>query len=163
MFTREISADSQSLLSGGGLMANVNELLEQWVATFNEARWEAALNLSADNAIEEEIGTGRTMNREESIEAAKAWKAAFPDARGQIVSRIASGNQIAGEVVWEGRHQGEMNGIPPTGRAVRIQAAVFMEEQAGKIVRVRHYIDMAGMMSQLGVTAGAGQAQPVSA
>jgi steroid delta-isomerase-like uncharacterized protein len=137
-------------------MANVNELLEQWVATFNEARWEDALNLSAVDSVEEEIGTGRKLNRQEALEAAKGWKAAFPDARGQIASRIISGNQAAGELIWEGTHHGEMSGIPPTGRAVRIQAAVFMEEQSGKISRVRHYIDVAGMMAQLGVTPGVG-------
>jgi steroid delta-isomerase-like uncharacterized protein len=143
-------------------MANVNELMEQWVATFNESRWEDLLNLSAEDAIEEEVGTGRRFNRDEALQAAKAWKDAFPDARGQIANRIISGNHVAGELVWEGTHQGEMSGIPPTGRAVRVQAAVFMEEQGGKISHVSHYIDVAGMMAQLGVTPGVGQAQTAS-
>ncbi len=142
-------------------MANVSELLDQWVATFNEARWEDALNLSADDLIEEEIGTGRTMDRQESLAGAKAWKAAFPDARGRIVRKVVSQNQVAGEVVWEGTHQGDLNGIPPTGRVVRMEAAVFLDEKGGKIARVRHHLDVAGMMAQLGVTSGAGQAQPV--
>ena len=143
-------------------MANISELLDQWVTTFNEARWEEALNLTADDVIEEEIGTGRRMNRQESLDAGKAWKAAFPDARGTIVRRVVSDNQVAGEVVWEGTHQGDLQGIPPTGRAVRVEAAVFLDEKGGKIVRVRHHIDVAGMMAQLGVTSGAGQAQAVS-
>jgi steroid delta-isomerase-like uncharacterized protein len=143
-------------------MANVSELLEQWVATFNEARWEEALNLSADDMITEEIGTGRRTNRQESLDAGKAWKAAFPDARGRIVRKVVSENQVAGEVVWEGTHQGDLNGIPPTGRPVQVEAAVFLDEKGGKIVRVRHHIDIAGMMAQLGVTSGAGQAQSVS-
>jgi steroid delta-isomerase-like uncharacterized protein len=143
-------------------MANVNELLEQWVATFNEARWEDALNLSAEDLIEDEIGTGRKFNRQEALEAGKAWKAAFPDARGQITSRIISGNQAAGEIVWQGTHRGEMNGIPPTGKAVKVQAAVIMEEKGGKLSRVRHYIDIAGLMAQLGVAPGVGQAQRAS-
>ena len=143
-------------------MANISELLDQWVATFNEARWDDALNLQAEDAIKEEIGTRRRMNRQESLEAAKAWKAAFPDARGSIVHKLAADNEVAGEIVWEGTHRGELNGIPPTGRAVRVEAAVFLQEKGGKIVRARHYIDVAGMMAQLGVTSEAGQAQSVS-
>ena len=144
-------------------MSDMSELLEQWVATFNEARWDDALNLSADDAVEEEIGTGRTLNRQESLAAAKAWRAAFPDARGQLVNRLISGSQAAGEIVWQGTHRGELNGMPPTGRAVRVQAAVFLEERGGKIARARHYIDVAGMMAQLGVAPGAGQAQTATA
>jgi steroid delta-isomerase-like uncharacterized protein len=156
-----VSANGPNFVDTEGDMANVSELLQQWVATFNESRWDDALNLASEDALEEEIGTGRRMNRQESLEAAKGWKAAFPDARGQIVRTVASGNEIAAEIVWEGTHRGDLNGLAPTGRSARVEAAVFLQEQDGRIVRIRHHIDVAGMMAQLGVTSMAGQAEPV--
>jgi len=84
------------------------------------------------------------------VQVARPLEGCLPGCAGSIVHKIAADKQVAGEIVWEGTHRGELNGIPPTGRAVRIEAALFLEAKGGRIVRARHYIDVAGMMAQLG-------------
>jgi steroid delta-isomerase-like uncharacterized protein len=137
-------------------MAGASEILDALVNTFNQSQWDEAERLWAMNGVEEEVGTGRTLNVKEGTENAKAWRAAFPDARGVVENRIVSGNQAAGEIVWAGTHKGPLTGpagtIPPTGKAIRVRAVMVVSEEGGKLVRLRHYIDIAGMMAQLGVT-----------
>ena len=144
-------------------MASASELLDAWVRTFNESAWEAGLALGTPDAVTEEIGTGRSYGPEEGVEISKAWKAAYPDARGEIVNRVVAGNQAVAEIVWRGTQQGELQGLPATGRVVTVQAVVVLQERDGKIARVRHYIDMAGMLAQLGVQPGQAQQQAATA
>jgi predicted ester cyclase len=42
-------------------------------------------------------------------------------------------------------------GQPATGRSVTVRAVVVIETDGNKITRASHYIDVAGMMAQLGV------------
>src|SRR5262245_11973566 len=135
-------------------MATARELLDQAVGTFNESQWEAGEALWADHGVEEEIGTGRTLDRAASTQNAKDWKAAFPDAQGTIENRIVAGNQAVGEIVWRGTNSGPLMGQPATGKPVQVRAVMVITEEAGKIFRMRHYLDVAGMMAQLGMVPG---------
>jgi steroid delta-isomerase-like uncharacterized protein len=135
-------------------MATASELLDQAVGTFNESQWEAGEALWADHGVEEEIGTGRTLDRAASTQNGKDWKAAFPDAQGTIENRLVAGNQAAGEIVWRGTNSGPLMGQPATGKPVQVRAVMVITEEAGKIVRMRHYLDVAGMMAQLGMAPG---------
>lgn len=137
-------------------MATASQLLDQWVGTFNDGKPEAFEAQTAPNAVSEEIGTGRRMNVAEATAGGKAWRAAFPDARGVIENRIVAANQVAGEIVWRGTNTGSLNGMPPTGKAVEVRAVAIMTEEGGKMAHVRHYIDVAGMLTQLGVIPGPG-------
>ena len=112
---------------------SASELLDQFVSTFNDSDWEAGERLVVPGSVSEEVGTGRTFTPQQGTENAKAWKAAFPDARGTIENRIVAGNQAAGEVVWTGTNTGTLNGMPPTGKRVRIRAVVTLREEGGKI------------------------------
>jgi steroid delta-isomerase-like uncharacterized protein len=132
-------------------MANASELLDQWVQTFNESKWQAGEQLFGPNGVAEEIGTGRVMTVSEGTEVSKAWRTAFPDAHGVIENRLVAGNQAAGEILWSGTNTGSLNGMAPTNQKVQVRAVAIVTEQDGKIAKVRHYIDVAGMLTQLGV------------
>jgi len=101
--------------------------------------------------VTEEIGTGRTVGVKEGTQNAKNWRAAFPDAHGMIENRVVSGNQAIGEILWTGTNSGGLNGMPPTNKAAKVRAVAVITEEGGKIARARHYIDVAGMLTQLGV------------
>ena len=131
-------------------MANAGELLDTWVRTFNEQQWDEGEQIFAPNGVSEEIGTGRTFGPREGTEVSKKWREAFPDAHGTIENRIVAGNQAIGEVVWTGTNRGSLNGMPATNKSVRVHAAVVVSEEGGKIAKLRHYIDVAGMLTQLG-------------
>ena len=145
-------------------MASVRTLLEHFVDSFNESRFEEGREDYAAGGVQEEIGTGRTFDVEQSIANARAWKEAFPDARGTIESIIVEGNRGAAEIVWRGANTGSFNGMPPTNKQVTVRAVAVAETDGDKITRLRHYLDVAGLMAQLGVGQGAPASQePVGA
>ncbi len=135
-------------------MASVSELLDKFVDDFNQGRFEAALEDYAEGGIQEEIGTGRRLTPQEAVANNRAWKAAFPDGRGGIETKLIDGDRGAAEIVWTGTNTGAFMGQPPTGKAVTVRAVGVLETAGGKITRARHYLDVAGMLGQLGLGAG---------
>ena len=136
-------------------MATTSELLDRFVELFNSDRFEEAEQDFAPDGFGEEIGTNRRFTPQEGTANARAWRAAFPDARGTITSKIVDGQKGAAEIVWRGTNQGSLMGQPPTGKSVTVRAVVVIETDGNKITRSAHYIDVAGMMAQLGVAPGA--------
>jgi steroid delta-isomerase-like uncharacterized protein len=136
-------------------MSDTSRLLDRFVTLFNEHRLEEGEKDYAADGIVEEIGTNQRMTPAENTAAARAWLAAFPDAKGTITSTIVDGNRGTAEIVWRGTNTGPLMGQPATGRPVTVRAVVVIESDGNRITRSSHYIDVAGMMAQLG------QASPV--
>jgi predicted ester cyclase len=59
---------------------------------------------------------------------------------------------------FRGTQQGELQGIPPTGKQVTLTGISILCLEGGKAVESRHSVDMLGMMQQLGVIPAPGQA-----
>jgi len=131
-------------------MAQVSELLDRFIELFNAGRYEEAEADFAPGGYSEEIGTGRRLTIKEATANARAWKEAFPDARGTITNKIVAGNKGAAEIVWRGTNRGSLMGNPATGRSVEVRAVVVIDTDGTKITRSTHYIDVAGMTAQLG-------------
>ena len=136
-------------------MANTSELLDRFVELFNAGRFEDAEQDLASGASIEEVGPNRTFTPMEATANSRAWKQAFPDARGTITTKIVEGDKGAAEIVWRGTNRGALMGNPPTGKSVTVRAVAVVETKGGKITRSTHYIDMASLMAQLGIAPGA--------
>src|ERR1035437_5556908 len=137
-------------------MASVSELLDRFIQLFNASRFEEAEQDFAPGGYGEEIGTGRRFTRQEATAHARAWKQAFPDAQGTITRKMIDGNNGVAEIVWRGTNSGSLMGQPPTGKSVNVRAVLVIETNGSAIRRASHYIDVAGMMAQLGVASCAG-------
>jgi len=131
-------------------MASTSELLDRFVELFNAGRDEEAERDFTPDAVLEEIGTNRRQTPQQGTESAREWRAAFPDARGRITNKIVAGNRGAAEIVWQGTNRGALMGQPPTGKSINVRAVVVIETDGNLITRSAHYIDVAGMMAQLG-------------
>ena len=131
-------------------MAQVSELLDRFVELFNAGRYEEAEADFAPGGYSEEVGTGRRLTIKEATANARAWKEAFPDARGTITNKIVAGNKGSAEILWRGTNRGSLMGNAPTGKAVEVRAVVVIDTDGSKITRATHYIDVAGMTAQLG-------------
>jgi steroid delta-isomerase-like uncharacterized protein len=91
------------------------------------------------------------MNREQTIEFMLALFKAFPDANYNIKELFAVGDRVILRYIFTGTHEGEIQGIPPTGNKVEISSIVIYRIQNGKIVEEREESDMLGGMMQLGM------------
>lgn len=78
------------------------------------------------------------------------YMAAFPDARLTAEEIIAEGDKVALRWSLTGTHQGDLMGIPPTGKQIAIGGAVFERYVDGKMAEHWEIFDQVGMLQQLG-------------
>ena len=75
----------------------------------------------------------------------------FPDGRITIDEQLAEGDLVATRWTGRGTHQGEMMGIPPTGKQVTVSGITISRVKNGKVVEEWSNWDTLGMLQQLGV------------
>jgi steroid delta-isomerase-like uncharacterized protein len=64
---------------------------------------------------------------------------------------LASGDKVAVRSTFRGTHQGELFGIPPTGRPIEAMAIDFHRIAKGQIAETWHVEDYRTVFTQLGV------------
>jgi len=79
------------------------------------------------------------------------FKNGLPDAQLKIAFQIAERDKVATRYSWSGTHQGEIYGIPATGKHVSWTATVAFRITDGKIHEAWEDRDLLGAMQQLGV------------
>lgn len=80
-----------------------------------------------------------------------AFLAAFPDLHVHIEDTLAEGNQLVIRWSAHGTHEGELMGIPPTGKQVSVGGIAIDRFENGQSVEHWEVFDQAGLMQQLGV------------
>jgi predicted ester cyclase len=79
------------------------------------------------------------------------FRAAFPDFRAEILDQVAEADKVVTYKVFHGTHEGELWGIPPTGRQVEIAVIDIVRIRDGRIAEHWNVVDQLGLMRQLGV------------
>ena len=77
---------------------------------------------------------------------------AFPDLQITIEDLIAEGDRVALRDTLSGTHQGELFGIPATGRHAEWSGVWIYRISGGKIAEIWGQADATSLMQQLGVT-----------
>ena len=85
-----------------------------------------------------------------------AYRNAFPDLRFTIDEQIAEGNTVVTRWTAHGTHNGELAGLPPTGKAATVVGMSVDRIENGKTVESWGLFDQFGMMQQLGVIPASG-------
>jgi steroid delta-isomerase-like uncharacterized protein len=126
--------------------AVVRRLVEEF---WNQGNTAAADELmTADATI---ILPGRGQVSKENFKAfAVTLRGAFPDWHTTLEEMIAEDDQVAERWTGRGTHQGEFQGIAPTGRQVTVPGFVFYRVASGKIAEFRGLFDGLSMLQQLG-------------
>ena len=122
-------------------------------AAWNAHDPDAVAAVFADDAVTRESGRDDVVRGRAAVrERAAAMLTAFPDFRLERLALVIDGDRHADRWVMTGTHQGELFGIPPTGRAVRLEGATFTRlGPDGLVVEDVHHTDFAALMAQLGV------------
>ena len=90
-------------------------------------------------------------------------RSAFPDARFEIDHMVAEGDLVTGHWTMSATHLGEIMGVLPTGKSVRMSGMDLGRWQEGKLQEIWHIEDMAGLCQQLGVMGSAPAGAPATA
>jgi steroid delta-isomerase-like uncharacterized protein len=82
---------------------------------------------------------------------ASTYQTGFPDAHWNVDALFESGDTVIARWTGTGTHQGELSGIAPTGKSVRVEAIMIFRIADGKIAESWDVWDTLGMLQQLGV------------
>ena len=83
-------------------------------------------------------------------QAISAFLDAYPDSRFPIDDVIAEGDRVAIRHSLRGTHRVAFQGIPPTGKQVKVNAIVTFRVVNGKVAETWLNADIMGMLQQLG-------------
>jgi steroid delta-isomerase-like uncharacterized protein len=76
---------------------------------------------------------------------------AFPDMDGGVDQVVVEGNKVAVRFFGTGTHQGDLFGIPATGKPIKTTGINIFRIEDGKIVEYWNNADDLGVLQQLGV------------
>ena len=76
---------------------------------------------------------------------------AFPDIHITVEDLIAEGDKVVEKDMVTGTHQGEYNGLSPTGKSVSYNEIFIMRFVNGRIAEIWGVVDIFSQMKQLGI------------
>lgn len=86
------------------------------------------------------------------VRSAQTFVSAFPDLTIEVQQQYLSGDAVSIiEYTFAGTHSGQLEGIPATGKRMKVVACSIVEMRGAKIYRERDYYDNLALMEQLGV------------
>lgn len=95
-------------------------------------------------------GSG-TFTREHGLAEAKGWRQAFPDLKMHVDLIVAENDLVAVRWTAQGTNTGTGNGLPVTGKAVKVSGQATFRFVDGKIAEEWAQGDSLGIMKQLGL------------
>lgn len=81
----------------------------------------------------------------------RTMRAAFPDLRAEAVEIAATDDHVAMRYTLSGTHEGQFQGVAPTGRRFEVSALQLARFENGRCVERWGSTDELGMMKQLGI------------
>mgnify|MGYP002777051020 CR=1 FL=1 len=126
-------------------------LVLRFYAAFDCKDVEQGRELMSADIVGRGMGTEELQGYDAFMQYGRMMFSAFPDGRHVLEEVIAEGDQVVTRGTFIGTHQGELMGIPPTGRSVKFSVVHIDRIIDGKIVEHWGQGDTFAMMQQLGV------------
>ena len=103
-----------------------------------------------DHPRYEIIPTGDVYDGEEEVAGYFAEsRAAFPDQRNEPIAIHHAEGSVIVEFWLRGTHEGELRGMPPTGRAFEVRCVALFLFEEDRLVGERVYFDTGTIFAQL--------------
>jgi predicted ester cyclase/ketosteroid isomerase-like protein len=118
---------------------------------WNEGSLDVADQVYAPNQILHFRGKSIPFGPDVAKETVSTWRKAFPDFKFQIEDIVAEGDKLAVRYIFSGTHQGEFDGLAPTGRKFIVSQMCIIRFENGKMLEAWEDYDELGMMRQLGM------------
>jgi steroid delta-isomerase-like uncharacterized protein len=89
------------------------------------------------------------------LEIIGMMRGSFPDIQWTLEEMVAEGDMVAARFTMRGTHRGTFFGVPPTGKAIKVQAMNFYRLSGGKFVEERGQPDLLSLLQQIGAVPSA--------
>ncbi len=132
--------------------SDVDPRIERAMETFNDHDLNRHMSEFADGAtFVDPVLEGEVTGEEHRSYLAEVIEA-FPDIHQEVDRVLCSGNPTVLESTFYGTHEGEIEGIPPTGNSVAIPLVSIITVSDDGITSWRDYWDQQTFRNQLGLT-----------
>jgi steroid delta-isomerase-like uncharacterized protein len=130
-------------------------LVLRWIEAINENNLALTDEVFAANCLRRLIyhaNVSKVGHGPEGIKRRVAdWRAAFPDWHFSVEEMLAEGDRVMTRCTVRGTHQGELFGVPATGKQVAYTEIILSRIADGKIVENSVLIDRLGLLQELGI------------
>lgn len=124
---------------------------EKAAAHINAGEIDAGIDtMFAVDAVDRDPAPGQGPGREGFRGFFQTLTAAFPDAHLEPQTMVADDDKVAFAYTLTGTHNGEFNGVPPTGKRIEVRGLQIGRFENGQIVERWGATDEATIMSQIG-------------
>jgi len=123
----------------------------KFYAAFDQKDVKQGRELMSPDIVGRGMGTDTLNGYDAFMQYGMMMFAAFPDGRHTLEEVIAEDDKVVTRGTFKGIHQGELMGIPPTGKQVKFSVVHIDRVVNGKIVEHWGQGDIFAMMQQLGV------------
>jgi steroid delta-isomerase-like uncharacterized protein len=120
-------------------------------ALFTKGDLGAVDDYLAAEYVDHEPFAGGGADREAMRAAGVMIRAAFPDWHSDLGFYVAEGDLVVEHFTASGTHQGEIFGVPPSGRTVSLPGINIWRVRDGRITERWGCLNELGLMRQLGL------------
>jgi steroid delta-isomerase-like uncharacterized protein len=126
------------------------------VLAYNDKNWDNVRASLTPDALYDEVCTQRKIQGlDQVVECWQGWARALPDSKATIHGTCASGNTVCIEMTWRGKHTGPLElptgPLAATQQNIEVRSCQVFEMSGTKARAIRHYFDMATLLTQLGI------------
>jgi steroid delta-isomerase-like uncharacterized protein len=133
-------------------MSDSLEVIEQWIAAYNEQDAAAQAALYAENASSWQYAMPRAVVGHDEIEKSlAAFFIAFPDSHIDTEATFVDGELVAWFWQARGTWRGPFGDMQPNGKPFTLHGSTLFMIENGSIVSQRAYWDRASWFGQLGI------------
>jgi len=131
--------------------AEENAALAQRFAEERYVNPAAFTELAAPDVIYHRSVSPDILTAAEAGQRAAEFKAAFPDVH--VTVEFVTASDDTASVVWvaEGTHEGEFDGVAPTGRRATWEGISVLRIECGRVTEFWNQTDALGLRQQLGI------------
>ena len=119
---------------------------------WNQRNADGIIAAFAEGGTYSDPTVGQGVSREATANYARGLWDAFPDLTFEIISNAETGpDTVVAQWSMRGTNTGSLRGLPPTGRAITVPGADFIQVEGDKIRSVQGYFDSRAVPEQLGL------------
>jgi predicted ester cyclase len=126
-------------------------LVLQFYKSFDDRKIEQAFELLAPDFVAHLAGMPEPLNEAEFRKFGMSFYSAFSQGQQIFDEVIVSGDRVVTSGTFIATHLGEFQGLPPTGKQIRLSIMHIDRVENGKIVEHWGQGDALGLMQQLGI------------
>lgn len=130
---------------------NKNTIRRFWDQVFNGRQLDAIDSMFTDDYVYHGPAGQEIRGAEGLKQLLGMYFNAFPDVQVQVEDVLADGDKVMSRVIGRGTHEGEIMGIPPTGKKIEMTVLCINRFVGDRVAEDWELVDLFAMMQQLGV------------